>query len=212
MFTLFDKGGPLMYLILLCSVFALAIFLERFIHLYRAGIDTEKFMTNLNNNIRKNKIKDAIELCETMPSPISYIFKKGLLKYDRSREEIKQAIEDAGGHEIPRLEKNLNMLATIVQIAPLLGLLGTVTGMIAAFKVIQAKAALGIAVSPGDLAGGIWEALITTAAGLVVAIPAYVAHNYLVSRVNLIVLEMEEKSKEFINLLISGKKEEENEI
>ena len=142
MFTLFDKGGPLMYLILLCSVFALAIFLERFIHLYRAGIDTEKFMTNLNNNIRKNKIKDAIELCEIMPSPIAYIFKKGLLKYDRSREEIKQAIEDAGGHEIPRLEKNLNMLATIVQIAPLLGLLGTVTGMIAAFKVIQAKAAL----------------------------------------------------------------------
>ncbi len=204
MFDIIHKGGPLMYLILLCSVFSLTVFIERFIHLYRAGIDTEKFLQKVKEIIKINNIRAAINLCEETPGPIAHIFKSGLSKYDRNREEIKQSIEDAGLHEVPRLQRNINMLATIAHITPLLGLLGTVSGMIGAFQMIQQRSASGIVVNPGDLAGGIWEALITTAAGLVVAIPTYVAYNYLVSKVNNLVIEMEESSKELINILISG--------
>lgn len=205
MFEVIEKGGPLMYLIILCSVIAVAIFIERLIYLYRAEIDTEKFMRKIREIIHKNNIKQAIEICSSTPGPIAYILKSGMLKYDRTKDDIKQAIEDAGLKEIPKLERNLNILSTISHISPLLGLLGTVAGMIAAFKMIQEKTGSGIAINPGDLAGGIWEALITTAAGLVVAIPTYVAYNYLVNRVNNMVLEMEESSTELVDVLISGK-------
>jgi biopolymer transport protein ExbB len=123
------------------------------------------------------------------------------LKYDRSRSQIKEAIEDASLYEIPKLEKNLPVLATVAHISPLLGFLGTVTGMVVSFQTIQTKAATSYPVLPGDLAGGIWEALLTTVAGLLVAIPAFVAYNYLVSRINNIILEMEKASTELVNFL-----------
>jgi len=209
MFELIQKGGPLMYLIILCSIFSMAIFLERFIHLYKAEIDTEKFIENVKEAMKKKKLKGVVDLCNNTPGPISAILKAAVMKYDRTREEIREAVEEAGYHEIKKLEKNLNILDAIVNVAPLLGLLGTVTGMISTFRVIQEKSASGIAVNPGDLAGGVWEALLTTAAGLVVAIPTYVAYNYLLNRVNMLVTEMEESSTELINILISGRNTDE---
>lgn len=201
MIDILQKGGPVMYLIFLSSVLALAVIIERFWHLHRAKIDTDKFMDTVAGTLKRNRVMEAVELCEQTPGPIAHILKAGILKHDRTRQEMKEAIEDAGLHEIPRLEKNLGILSTIANITPLLGLLGTVMGMVNAFQVIQEKATALNPVSPGDLAGGIWAALLTTVAGLVVAIPAFIIYNYLVSRVENVVLDMERSATDLINIL-----------
>lgn len=201
MWDFVQKGGPIMYVIILCSIFALAVVLERLYHLRKAKIDTKDFMTRIAATLKRNKIMEAIEMCNNTPGPIAQIMKAGILKHDRPRSEIREAIEDAGMHEVPRLEKNLGLLATIAHITPLLGLLGTVTGMIRAFQVIQEKATSLYPVNPGDLAGGIWEALITTVGGLSVAIPTFVAYNYLVSKVDGFVLDMEKSATDLLNIL-----------
>jgi biopolymer transport protein ExbB len=195
---LFTAGGPLMYLILFCSVIALAVFLERIFHLRRAGINAAIFMDNIRALISEGKMEEASVLCRKTPGPVAHILGAGLNASGRSRAAIKEAIKDAGVHEVPRLEKNMVVLATIAHVAPLLGLLGTVLGMIRTFRIIQNLSGL---VNPSDLAGGIWEALLTTAFGLFVAILAYIAYNYLVSRVGKMVLDMETSSTELVNLL-----------
>ena len=200
-----QKGGPVMYPIILCSILAFTIVIERLYHLCRAKIDTRKFMDEIANILRRNKIMDAVELCDKTPGPIPYILKAGIMKHDRPRAEIKEAIEDAGLYEVPRLEKNVTVLATIAHIAPLLGLLGTVTGMVRCFQTIQQKSTAFHPVSPGDLAGGIWEALITTVAGLSVGIPTLVAYNYFVNRISNFVLDMEKAAIDLVNMLTQKK-------
>ncbi len=197
----FLAGGPVMWPILLCSIFAMAIILEKFWHVHKISIDTQQFLSSVLDKMKHHQVKEALEICEKTKSPISHILKAGILKYDRPRPQIKEAIEDASLYEIPRLEKNLSMLATIAHISPLLGLLGTVTGMVRCFQTIQVKSASFHPVSPGDLAGGIWEALLTTVAGLIVAIPTFIVYNYLVSRINSFILEMEKASTELVNFL-----------
>lgn len=197
----FLAGGPVMWPILLCSVFALTIIIEKFLHLNRIKIDTREFLSGILEKMKRHEIKEALQICDSTKSPISNILKAGILKYDRPRPQIKEAIEDASLYEIPRLEKNLTALATIAHISPLLGLLGTVTGMVRCFQTIQTKATSFHPVSPGDLAGGIWEALLTTVAGLIVAIPTFVLYNYLVSRINNFILEMEKAATELVNFL-----------
>jgi len=201
MFELIQRGGPVMYPIILCSVVALAIVIERVYYIYKAKIDTKDFMSNIEITIKRNRIAEAIKICDKTPGPIAHIVKAGVLKHDRSRQEIREAIEDTGHQEVPRLEKHLSLLATIAHISPLLGLLGTVTGMVRAFQIIQEKSVSFNPVSPGDLAGGIWEALLTTVAGLIVAIPTVVVYNYLVNRVEEFVLEMERSATELIDIL-----------
>jgi biopolymer transport protein ExbB len=198
---IFLSGGPVMWPILLCSVFALAIIMEKFWYLHKRKIDTQQFLTNILEKMKRHEVKEALSICDKTVSPISHILKAGILKYDRPRPQIQEAIEDASLYEIPKLEKNLSALATIAHVSPLLGLLGTVTGMVRCFQTIQAKAASFHPVSPGDLAGGIWEALLTTVAGLIVAIPTFVVYNYLVSRINNFILEMEKASTELVNFL-----------
>lgn len=201
MFDMVIKGGPIMYPIILCSIIALAIVIERVFHLYRANIDTKKFMDEIANKLRRNKIMESIEMCENTPGPIAHILKAGILKHDRPKEEIKETIEEAGLYEVPRLEKNLPVLSTIAHITPLLGLLGTVCGMVRCFQVIQEKSVSLHPVSPGDLAGGIWQALITTVVGLSIAIPTYVAYNYLINKVDGFVLDMERSATDLVNIL-----------
>ncbi|RJO64084.1 MAG: MotA/TolQ/ExbB proton channel family protein [Candidatus Omnitrophota bacterium] len=200
-FQIFIAGGPVMWPILLCSIFALAIIIEKIWHLRRVKIDTKQLLDNILEKMKRHQVKEALESCDSTTNPISRILKAGILKYDRSRQQIKEAIEDAALFEVPRLEKNLTALATIAHISPLLGLLGTVTGMVRCFQTIQMKATTFHPVAPGDLAGGIWEALLTTVAGLIVAIPTFVAYNYLVSRTNNFILEMEKASTELVNFL-----------
>ena len=207
MWEMMQKGGPIMWPILLCSVIAFAIIIERLLSLRRAEIDTKAFMEQISKSLKRNKIMEALDLCDRTPGPIAHVLKAGILKHDRPRQEVKEAIEDAAVHEVPRLEKNLPVLATVAHISPLLGLLGTVTGMVAAFQIIQNKSSAVNPVNPGDLAGGIWEALLTTVAGLCVAIPTFVVYNYLVSRVDGFVLEMERSATDLLNIL--GEKREE---
>lgn len=200
------KGGLITIPILLSGVLTLGIVIERLISMRHAEIDNEKFIGEIENRLKKRKIKESLDLCDEKDGPVPRIIKAGLLKSDRSREEIKESIDDAANHEIPNLEKYLGILATIATVSPLLGLLGTVTGLIRAFMVIEAQAGL---VNPGELAGGIWEALITTVAGLIVAIPSYLAYNYFVSRVNNIILQMEKSATKLIDILFLIKLEEE---
>ena len=193
----------MMYLIILSSILAFGVVIERVYNLYKARIDADKFMDAVTAVLKRNKIIESIEMCNNTPGPIAHIVKAGILKHDRSKPEIKEAVEEAAQLEIPRLEKHLPILATIAHIAPLLGLLGTVTGMIKSFQVIQLKALALTPVNPGDLAGGIWEALLATVAGLAVAIPTYVAYNYLTSQVDNLVYDMEKSATDLVNLLSS---------
>lgn len=210
MWELMLKGGPIMWPILFCSVCSFAIAIERLIRLRAEQINTKSFMEQISKSLKRNKVMEALELCDRTGGPIANILKAGILKHDRPRQEIREAIEDASIHEVPRLERNLPVLATIAQIAPLLGLLGTVTGLVTAFQVIESKATTFNPVNPGDLAGGIWQALLATTFGLCVAIPTYVAYNYFVSRVDGFVLDMERSATDLLNIL--GEKREEHEV
>ncbi|MEX0602729.1 MAG: MotA/TolQ/ExbB proton channel family protein [Bacteroidota bacterium] len=199
---LFMKGGILMYPILLCSLIAVVIIIERFLLLRKATLDAGQFMLRLRSVLRKNDIMAGINFCSKTEAPIANIVRKGLTKFPDGHERVREAIENAGKEETFKLEHRLGVLASIAGIAPLLGFTGTVTGMIGAFRVIQQ---LGGAVNPSDLAGGIWEALITTAFGLIVGILAYGFYNYFVTRVGRFVFEMESVSEEFIDMVLSGK-------
>lgn len=198
LFEWFRAGGVLMWPILAASVFALAIALERFFVLRRATIDTRELMDTMRTVLRQGKPQEAIQICEEADVPVARILKAGLLKHDRPKADIREALEDAGNLEIPRLERFLSALATCANVTPLLGLLGTVQGMLIAFEQIKNKQGL---VNPSDLAEGIGNALITSFAGLAVAIPVLVIHNYYVSRVENMVLEMEVSASELTDLL-----------
>jgi biopolymer transport protein ExbB len=176
----------------------LAIVIERFVSLRRATIDTREFMDTMRQVLRQNRMQDAVSVCEETDAPVARILKAGILKHNRPKEDIREAIENAGHLEMPRLERYLSALATCASIAPLIGLLGTVQGMIKCFAQIQNKRGQ---VNPADLAEGISNALLTTAGGLTVAIPLLVLYNYFVSRVDNMVVEMEISSSELIELL-----------
>ena len=203
MWDMIQKGGPVMYLIIILSVIALGIVIERIYNFNRARIDSQKFMDKILGSLKRNKVIEALEMCNQTPGPIAHIIKAGILKHDRSKSEIKEAVDEAAQLEVPRLERHLPILATIAHIAPLLGLLGTVSGMIKAFQIIQTKALTMTPVNPGDLSGGIWESLLSTLAGLSVAIPTYVAYNYLVNQVDNFVFDMERNATDLVNLLSS---------
>jgi len=196
------KGGVLMIPLVFCSILALAIVIEKFLSLKltkkKASLFIEKSKKILNSNDDR-KINKLIALCEVTSSPLSRILQKAIDKKDKNREEIKEAIEDAGSLEVPHLEKHLKILGTIVTIAPLLGLLGTVFGMIRAFNVIAIQ---GVG-DAGALAGGIAEALITTAVGLSIAIPTLIFYNYFIYRTDKLIRMFENASREFLELLLS---------
>ncbi len=196
------KGGWLMLPIFICSVFSLAIILERLLYFWDVGRFISGYFSKITENVRKLRIKEAIEICDRKKTPITNVLKVILLHYDQPKDLIREEAEEISLYEVPNLEKNLRGLATIAHISPLLGLLGTVTGMVKCFYAIQEKTAAIGSINPADLAGGIWEALITTAAGLIVAIPAFIAYNYFVARVNFFVSVMGRLSKELTTLII----------
>ncbi len=181
MLEFFLKGGPLMWPILLCSVIVIAIVLERLYHLRRAGVNLPNLLTRAKKLLLENKPEEAERLCRDATGPVAHILAMGIHLHNRSLEEKEKILGRAGSRELRRLEKNLGTLGIIGHIAPLLGLLGTVTGMIKAFIKIQE---LGGRVDASVLAGGIWEALITTAAGLSVAVPAIVFYHYFEGKVD----------------------------
>ena len=177
---------------------AAAVFLERLLRFHSDQINSTEFITGIRNVLKRENIVEAISICDATPGPVARMVKTAILSRDRGREGVREAIEEAGLLEVPRLEEKLGLLATIAQIAPLIGLFGTVLGFVDILREMEAH---GLAASPVLLTGGVWKALISTALGLAVAIPCYAGYNYLVSRVNSIVRDMEKISTEVANLV-----------
>ena len=197
------NGGPVLWIILFASAVALIVFIERFLHCHRAQINSTEFLNGVRNVLKRDNIVEALSICDATPGPVARLVKTAILNRDHGRERVREALEEAGLAEVPRLEEKLNLLATIAQLAPLLGLLGTVLGFIKTFMLMQRQ---GLNSNFIMLSDGIWQALICAAAGLAVAIPAHAAYNYLVSRVNSIVLDMERAATEIVNIVTEGLK------
>src|SRR5438132_11095618 len=195
---LLERGGLMTWLLLIMSAVVMVVFVERLLHYHRAQINSAEFLNGVRNVLKRDNVVEALSICDATPGPVARLVKTAILNRDRGREGIRDSLEEAGLLEVPRLEDKLNLLATIAQIAPLMGLLGTVMGFLKIFLKLQQQ---GPFATPNLLAGGIWESLICMAAGLAVAIPTYAGYNYLVNRVNSIVLDMEKASTEILHII-----------
>jgi len=196
--TLLERGGPMLYVLLFTSAVAVAVFIERVLHCHRAQINSTEFLNGVRTVLKRDNVVEALSICDATPGPVSRLVKTAILNRDNGRERVREALEEAGLAEVPRLEEKLNLLATIAQLAPSLGLLGTVLGFINVFQQLHDS---GLHASVSQLSDGVWEALICTAAGLAVSVPAHAAYNYLVSRINEIVLDMERAATEIVNIV-----------
>jgi biopolymer transport protein ExbB len=192
------NGGVILWLILLVSAVAVVVFVERFLHYHRAQINSTEFLSGVRNVLRRDNVVEALSICDATPGPVARLVRTAIVNRDHGRERITESLEEAGLSEVPRLEEKLNLLATIAQITPLLGLLGTILGLMQTFSVIKDA---GVMAHVGMVSDGVWKALICAGAGLAVAIPAHAAYNYLVSRVNSIVLDMERSATEIVNIV-----------
>jgi biopolymer transport protein ExbB len=193
----------MLWFILLTSAVAIAVFIERVLHCHRAQINSSEFLNGVRTVLKRDNVVEAISICDATPGPVSRLVKTAILNRDHGRERVRESLEETGLAEVPRLEEKLNLLATLAQLAPLLGLLGTVLGFIHVFRDMQ-KSLLYANVS--QLTDGIWQALICMAAGLAVSIICHAGYNYLVSRVNAIVLDMEKAATEIVNIVTEGVK------
>jgi biopolymer transport protein ExbB len=196
--NLLTNGGSMLWVILFAGAIAIVVFIERFLHCHRAQINSTEFLNGVRIVLKRDNVVEAISICDATPGPVARLVKTAILNRDHGRERVREALEEAGLAEVPRLEEKLNLLATIAQLAPLLGLLGTVLGFIHVFTQLQAA---GLYAHVGLLSRGVWQALICSAAGLAVAIPAQAGYNYLVSRVNSIVLDMERAATEIVRIV-----------
>lgn len=192
------SGGPIMFFILVCSIAAMFIFISKIMHFHRAQIDTQEFISGLRNELKARRVTEAISICEQTPGPVANMLKTGIINHDRSTDVIKGAMEKVALQEIPRLESGISLLASIAVVAPLFGLLGTVLGLINVFQVIATSSGM---ITGMELANGIWIALLTTAFGLAVAIPVYIAYNYLVTRTKRNIQIMEQSANELVGIL-----------
>jgi biopolymer transport protein ExbB len=197
-FDLALKGGWIMFPIALCSVIAVYVFVERYLVISRASVNDKNFMNNIREFIHAGKLDSAISLCQHNESPIARMIEKGLSRIGRPLNDINTAIENVGNLEVSKLEKGVTGLATIAGAAPMLGFLGTVTGMVRAF---YDMAAAGNNIDIQLLSSGIYEAMVTTVAGLIVGIIAYVFYNLIVSRIEKVVFLLEARALEFMDLL-----------
>jgi biopolymer transport protein ExbB len=203
---LFVKGGIFMWPLLLCSIVAVGVIIERLITFIRSRANADEFMRqivdalegNPNSEDEKARIQRALEICDSNSNPISSVIRAGLEKAGKSMRSIERAMEKASVYQISLLERGLVVLATAATISPLLGFLGTVSGMIHSFGVIAASATR----DPQGVARGISEALITTAAGLVIAIPIFIAYNFFVNWIGRFALQMEESAGTLLDSLI----------
>jgi biopolymer transport protein ExbB len=198
MLELLQKGGPLMWIILLCSVVALGVFLERIIYLHRVSIRVGELLGGLSLLIRNGRIAEALGECSSTSAPVARVLLSALMRPKEQREVLKSITRDASLLEIPKLEKNLPILSALAYVTPLVGLLGMVLGLLDAFLAVSAHGGYATA---EELSRGVYESMLNAAAGLAVAIPAFIGHSYLTSRVNDIIHDMERAGIEIVNLL-----------
>ena len=198
MLELVQKGGPLMWLILLCSVTAMGVFVERLIFLHRASIHTGDFLRGLANLLRRKSFAEALQECAGTSGPVARVLHAMILKHSAPRAELRDIGQEAGQLEVPRLERNTALLGTIAYATPLVGLLGTILGLLSAFQQISAHGGYATA---SEIASGVYESLLTSAAALTVAIPAFVAHSYISARVNDVLHDIERAAIETLEIL-----------
>jgi len=196
-----QKGGLLMWPILVCSIISIAVFAERLFYFHRASIHVAEFLQGLSNLISRRNYAEALHESAGTPGPVARVIHAAIIRHEAPRAELREIVQEAGQLEVPKLERYLGVLATIAFLAPLLGLLGTVAGMIDAFATISSN---GGYASVTELSNGVYKSLLTTAAGLVVATPTFVAYSYLSARVNTLMHEMERAGIEVVHMLTDG--------
>ena len=195
---LLANGGPVMWLILIAAAIAAVVFIERSLFCHRSQINSAEFLNGVRTVMKRGNVVEAIAICDATHGPVARLVKAAILSREHGRERVREAVEEAGLLEVPRLEEKLTLLATIAQIAPLLGLFGTIIGFIDVFGQIEQA---GLYAHIELLSHGVWKALVCAAGGIALAIPAHAGYNYLVSRVNKIVLDMERAAAEIVNIV-----------
>lgn len=187
------QGGAVVWIIIAMGLAAFGVYIERSLHLHRARIRADDFLKGIKTNLKRGNVTEALSICEGTPGPVAYIVKTAILHRADPKDSIQKALYDASLSETSRMERRLVVVATVAQAAPLMGLLGTVLGMIDSLFVIQQQGAL---VQAAHVTGGLMKALLATGAGLIVAIPSYVAFNLLVIKIDRLVLDMERVASE----------------
>ncbi|MFH2114355.1 MAG: MotA/TolQ/ExbB proton channel family protein, partial [Spirochaetota bacterium] len=185
------------------SVVGAAIIIERILYFRRISVDEDKLFQRIKASVEKGHFDEAMSICDNNLSPLSALIKVGIEHREYPELAQKEVLKDAANQEVPKLERNVSALGTIAHIAPLLGLLGTVTGTMEAFGVLGR---FGAVADPSILAKGVSEALVPTVAGIVVAVPAVIFYNYLVTKVNLILIKMENQVTALVLMINSGKR------
>ena len=199
LWTMTKYGGPIMIVLAAMLAFAVYLFIERLVTLNKAGKEDKSFMNRIKDYIHDGKIESAIKLCKDTNTPSARMIEKGISRLGRPLNDVMVAIENVGNLEIANLEKGLVIMASISGGAPMIGFLGTVTGMVTTFYNMSLNSSGAIQL--GDLSSGMYQAMVTTIGGLIVGILAYFAYNYLVSRVDSVVRNLESKTMEFMDIL-----------
>ncbi len=199
-FSLFAKGGPMMWVLLLMGLIFLVLTIERVLYLHRGQIRSTAFIGGIKNILAKRRIVEALTVCEETPGPVAAVVKAALLHADDTAEVMRFHVQEAAVVELPVLERRLGSIAAIAQVAPLAGLLGTILGMITTFAAFEKG---GDYATAGALSHGMWQALLCTGASLILAIPAHLAHHFLSGRVRAIVRDVEWSGNEIMKYLLT---------
>lgn len=195
-YQLLLDGGAVMWLIVIAALIASAVFVIKTFQFHREEINAHELINGLENVLKRDGFVEAISLCDNTPGPVARVVGSAILAFQRGDKDLQQAVDAACLEEVPRLERYVGLIGTVGYIAPLLGFFGTILGMMEAFQTIHQTQSVYL--SAGQLSGAVHKALITTAAGLAVAIPCYVAYNYLTSRIHTLALDIELASTEML--------------
>jgi biopolymer transport protein ExbB len=198
---LWVTGGPILWVIVGCGAIGFAVFVERSLHLHRARIKSDDFLTGIKNILRRGNVTEALAICAETPGPVAHIVRTAIMSRKENRDAIRSAVEDAAISEISRMERRLVAVASVAQVSPLLGLLGSILGFIDFTLAMQAQLPL---VQQADVMGAMVRALVPAAAGLTVAVPAYVGFNILIVKIDRIVLDMNRAGSEIMAFLLAG--------
>lgn len=197
-FSLFAQGGPMMWVLLAMALVGLMVFIERVLYLHRGQIRSTAFLNGIKNILAKRRIVEALTVCEETPGPVAAVVKAALLHADEEADRMRFHVQEAAVIELPALERRLGAIAAIAQVAPLVGILGTVLGMATTFMAFEQDYATASALSRG-----LWQALLATAGSLMLAIPAHLAHHFLAGRVRAIVRDVEWAGNEIMKYLLT---------
>jgi len=199
--SLFSRGGPMMWVLVVLALIGLVLFIERTLFLHRGQIPSSKaFLSGIKNALAKRRLVEALTLCEEAPGPVAAVVKAALLQADAPAEEMRFHVQEAAVIELPALERRLGAIAAIAQVAPLVGLLGTVLGMVTTFRAFEQGGNYAMA---GALSAGMWQALLSAAGGLMIAVPAHLAYHFLSGRVRAILRDVEWAANEIMKYLLT---------